>query len=287
MKKPMTMIGPRALAQSVAGALAALLSVSPAIAQERDYCPTRPGLGTTPCTIDQGRMSVEIGLASWTRDTQSNQRSDQINLGDTLVRAGINDHVELFAGWQPYGQVRTETWLSGQTGARSIEKAKGSGDVTLGLKASLAHPDGSGFSVAVQPFVTLPTGGNAVGAGDWGAGLVLPMSYALPNDWSLQLTPEMDAAVDGDRKGRHFAASAVVGLSHPVSDTLSATAEVQVARDEDPAGAKTQALGGLSLAWMQGDAGHGAAVQWDIGTQVGLNRAAPDIAFYAGVSRRF
>ena len=41
-----------------------------ALADERDYCPTRPGLGTTPCTIAPKHVSVETALADWTLDDQ-------------------------------------------------------------------------------------------------------------------------------------------------------------------------------------------------------------------------
>lgn len=267
----------RVIARGALAGLALLGGMIPvaAAAQERDYCPARPGLGTPPCTMEQGKVSVEVGIIGWTRDHEEGARSDQIDAADTLVRVGVSDKVELFAGWQAYGHV---TEKSGGITAKS----GGVGDLTFGLTANLARPDGSGFSLAVQPYVTAPTGGATLGAGDWGAGLILPMSYELPDDWSLQFTGSLDAAVDADRKGRHFAGSATFGLGRSLRDSLSATAELMLVRDHDPAGRTTQAVGGLSLGWMQDE-----ATQWDIGTNIGLNRAAPEFALYGGISRRF
>jgi hypothetical protein len=98
----------------------------------------------------------------------------------------------------------------------------------------------------------------------------------------LQSTSEADAAVDQDGSGRHFAASETIGLGVAISKQVSATAEIQLARDDDPSGKSTQALASLSLGWMPtGD------WQLDIGAVAGLNKAAPDAEGYFGVSRRF
>jgi len=53
-------------------------------------------------------------------------------------------------------------------------------------------------------------------------------------------------------------------------------------RDADPSGATTQGLASLSLAWAAKD-----DLQFDVGGAAGLNRDAPDIELYIGVSLRF
>src|SRR3546814_14077858 len=69
------------------------------------------------------------------------------------------------------------------------------GDVTLALRQNLHSPDGSGFSLAILPYATLPLGGDGFGAGDWGAGLVVPVGFEL-GTLSLGLLPNVAAAVD-------------------------------------------------------------------------------------------
>ena len=259
-------------------ATAALAVIAgPALANEREYCPARPGLGTPACTTASGRVSVETGLVDWTVERNPAQRAETILIGDTLVRIGLADSVEAQFGWTPYGHVSTRN-----AGAGPIDKMAGAGDVTLGLKANLAHPDGSGLSVAVQPFATLPVGRTPVGAGDWGVGLVAPVTYDLSDAINLQFTPEIDAAVDEDGRGRHFAYSGTIGLGVAISDAVSATVEFQALRDDDPAGGQTQPLAALSVAWMPND-----DLQLDVGGVVGLNDDAPDAELYVGLSRRF
>lgn len=262
--------------RSLLAALALCLFAAPAWAQDRDYCPARPGLGTPACTIAPGRASIETGIVDWQRDDAPGERQDSVVLGDTLVRVGVADNVELQAGWTPWGQVRTRD----ATGA--VARAEGVGDALIGLKVNLTNPDGDGLAFAVQPYVTLPTGGRAIGAGDWGGGIVAPLSYDLGDTLNLQFSPEIGAATDGDGRGRHLAYSATVGLGIGLTDALGGTLEFQAARDEDPAGHSAQLLGALSFGWMAAD-----DLQLDLGTTIGLNRDAPDIELYFGISRLF
>jgi len=196
-------------------------------------------------------------------------------IGDTQVRIGLTDTIEAQIGWTPVGFVRERS-------RGIVSRATRAGDVTLGLKANLANPDGSGLAVAVQPFVTLPVGRQPVGAGDWGAGVVVPLTFDLSKTVNLEIVPEVDAAVDQDGRGRHFAASTVVGLGFELTDKLTLEIEGQVLRDDDPAGKTTQGFASASLAYKASD-----DLQLDIGGVAGLNRDAPDVELYAGISRRF
>ncbi|MDI1294455.1 MAG: transporter [bacterium] len=251
---------------------------SAAQAQEaRELCADRPGLGTPACTMAPGKVQMELGLGDWTREKDASSQTDSVVLGDALVRFGLTDSLEAQVGWTSYGHVRTRDRLTG-----AIAKASGTGDVTLALRQNLHNPDGSGFSIALMPYATVPTGGSAIGAGDWGVGLIVPVSFDLGHGLSLGLTPQVDAAVDGDGKGRHLAYGSVAGLGFALSEAVSGTIEAQVTRDDDPDGHATQALAGLSFAWKPSD-----AMQFDIGLNLGLNSVSPDSQLYVGVVRRF
>ncbi len=262
-------------ALSVALLSFAALYATSASAQDREYCPERPGLDTPACTIAPGKISVETSIADWTRDDQPGSREDNILFGDTLVRVGVSDTIEARIGWTPFGHDR----MRDSTGVDTIN---GVGDVSLGMKANLLNPDGSGVSVSVLPFVTLPVGRSSIGAGDWGAGFLVPLTYELSDTVSLDLTPEIDAAVDQDGNGRHLAYSSTAGLAFKVAKDFTLTGEVQALRDNDPDQHATQALAALSLAWMAND-----DLQLDIFGAAGLNDDTPDARVYAGISRRF
>lgn len=243
----------------------------------RDYCPDRPGIGTPPCTIEPGKLSVEMSGVDWTLDKTSDARTDTILAGDLALRYGIADHAELRIGWTPYGHVRSRDIASG-----AIDRQGGTGDVTIGLKRNLVDPEGKGFSIALLPSVSLPVGGQAIGAGDWGASLAVPLSVPLSDMVSLGLTPQIDAAVDQDRHGRHLSYDLAGGFSIAASDRLNLAIEAEILRDDDPTGATTQALAGASAGLMLGD-----DLQIDAGSEIGLNGDTPDLRVYVGVSRRF
>lgn len=258
--------------------LACLLFAGSAHAQElRPLCPDRPGLGTPACTVDRGHVVAELGAIDWSLDQDGGTRTDSWTMGDLLLRYGVTEDMEMQVGWPAFGAVRTRDKATGTIGHNA-----GIGDVTLAVRRNLSRPDGSGFSAAVMPYVTLPTGGATIGAGDWGAGLIVPLSYSLSDSFSLALTPEVDAAVDADRRDRHLAYGGVIGLGVQIGKAVSGALELQVSRDEDPSGHTTQALASLSLAWQPKD-----DLQLDIGAVAGLNAASPDVELYVGIARRF
>ncbi|MEJ7934491.1 transporter [Sphingobium sp. AN558] len=262
------------------GIVAAAFAALPAAAQAQDareLCADRPGLGTPACTVEPGRLVFELGLGDWTRQKDAASETNMAKTGDALFRVGLTDSLEAQLGWTAYGHVRIR-----DRSTNAEEKDGGVGDIALALRQNLHNPDGSGFSVAVMPYVTLPAGGAAIGAGDWGAGLLVPVSFDLGHGLSLALTPEVDAAVDGDRSGRHLAYGSVFGLGLDFGNDVSATIETSAMRDDDPDGHSTEALAGLSFAWQPSK-----DMQFDIGANIGLNAASPDREIYLGVVRRF
>lgn len=257
---------------------AALLAAGAAQAQEaRDFCPDRPGLGTPACTIDEGRFAVELGILDWTLDRSRESRSDEIAAADLLVRYGLTDSLEAQVGWTAFAHARERDRLSG-----AVERDSGTGDLLVAFRQNLRNPDGSGLSVAVMPYATVPIGSFPAGAGDWGAGLIVPLSYELPKGFQLGFTATVDAAVDEDRDGRHLAYGGIAGLDVPLADALGATFELAATRDRDPAGTSTQLLGGVSAGWAATD-----DLQIDAGTNIGLDDDAPDLELYFGVAARF
>jgi hypothetical protein len=257
--------------------LAAVASPAFAVDGLRDFCGERPGIGSSACTVDPGHVQIELGLAGWTLDRQPDARTDEVDAGDLLVRIGIADHAEVQLEWTAYGHVRTRDRATG-----AVDRQGGSGDLTLALRRNLIHPDGEGLTLALQPYVTLPTGGRTIGAGTWSAGLIIPFAVPVAEHLTFELSPTLAAAPDEDRNGRHFAYGNVFGLGVDLSDTLDADVELSLTRDDDPAGHSTEALAGLSFGWVLG-----GDFQLDAGINLGLNRDSPDLEIYAGVSRRF
>ena len=259
---------------------AAMAAAAPALALadegRRELCLDRPGLGTPACTVDKGDIVIELGIGDWTRDDDGSTRTDAVVAGDALLRIGLTPSLEAQIGWTAAGFVRERDRMAGTVTTRTHV-----GDVMLALRQNLHNPDGSGFSIAAMPYVMLPVGHQPTGAGDWSAGLIVPASVEM-GAVSLGVTPQISAATDGDGKGRHLAYGTTAGIGFGVSDTVSMAVEFSAARDRDPAGHSTELLGGVSAGW-QSDADS----QWDVGTNIGLNRNSPAVEFYFGFAHRF
>lgn len=217
---------------------------------------------------------IETGFAEWTRQSDPASRTDTVALGATTLRIGVTSRLEAQAGWTPFGVEWQRDPASG-----AIARRSSGGDATLALKYGLAGENGP---IALQGFVTLPTGGVAIGAGDWGVGMRLPVQVELGGGFQLGLTPEVDAAVNASGSGRHLAYGGAAGIGVPLSDKLNFGLDVAVFRDDDPDGPATMASGGAALAWQAGK-----DTQLDIGGTLGLNRASPDGTAYFGVAYRF
>lgn len=255
--------------------LAALAAfATPAGAEQRDFCAERPGQTTPPCTLAPGTVMIETGLIDWSRSIDDSGVTDTTLVGGSLFRAGVTDRLELQVGWLPYGHVRTV-----DSANRIARSRAGSGDASIGFVYGSAT---GGGPVAVQGFVTLPTGGSAVGAGDWGAGLRVPVQFDLGHGVAAALTPEIDAAVNASGKGRHVEFGGATGLSLALAGKLSLGVDLAAFRNDDPGGAATIATAGQSLAWQAGK-----SLQFDFGAAEGLNRSSPRARLYAGIAKRF
>ncbi len=257
-------------------ALAAVLFFAPLAAHADDapdLCVNRPGLDTPPCTLPASRVMVEVGALAWEHSAGLAARDDTLTYGDMVLRVGLGRATELELG------------LGGVTRARSrvgalVSTARGLGDATIAVRHGFGGE--AGAKVAVQAFISAPVGRAPGGAGDWGAGLLLPIALPLPAGFTLATTPEVDAAVNGSGHGRHLAWGGVAGLSHAVTGTLSASVEISAFSDEDPDGHSAESRLALAAAW------HAApAVQIDVELDIGLTHGAPDHALILGFARQF
>lgn len=256
-----------------AALLLGVLLATPAIAQEEPrFCPNRPDLGSGACTTLPGQVHVELSVLDWQRDEDAETREDQLIAGDVLLRIGLGSTTEVQLGWTAAGSVRTRTLASG-----AVSRDAGTGDVMIGLRQNLKNPDGQGLSIALEPSVTLPTGGDAIGAGTWSAAMTVPVGLELNNDWALAFTGTVGAVADSDGEGRHSAFGAILGLQRSLGDTVTLVGELAANREDEPGERRTETFAAASVAWRPVQ-----RVQLDLLAVVGLNRDSPDVRLVTG-----
>lgn len=249
-----------------------LVGAAPAHADDREFCANRPGLNTPPCTLSPGVVVVETGLAAIAHSAGGGASDDKLTFGDLLVRVGVAQSAEIEVGLTSFVSDR-------QRDAGGVSTTRGVGDMVVAFRRGIAGPNGP---IALHAFVTVPTGKSGIGAGDWGAGLIVPMQFDLGHQFQLALSPEIDAAVNASGSGRHVQYGSVIGLSHPLTKTVGLTGELAAFRNEEPTGHETVAQAAASLAWQ-------VLKDWqlDLEGDAGLSRAAPDYQVKLGFAHRF
>lgn len=253
--------------------VALTLAIAPAAHAQvlRELCPSRPGLNTPSCTVDRGHVLVEVGLGDWMAEVDGVRRRDEFDEGQVLVHLGVSDRAEVQLAWTAAGEVRTRD-------GDNVEHATSTGDVTIGFRRGLAGENGA---VAIEGFFKIPTGGSAIGAGDYSGGVLLPITLPLNDKVTLSATPEVDWLPDSERDKHHVAYGTAVGMTLEAKKGFFGSIEGAIKRDTDPSGTATSTVASTSLAWQPGD-----NVQLDIGIVKGVSHA-PDLELYFGISRRF
>jgi hypothetical protein len=240
---------------------------------EKPICPDRPGRGTSPCTLEEGRFQLELGLFDDSYQYRSDIATDSDNVGSLLAKWGVSDRMDLEAGLALYQRERV-------VDASGSSTLRGVGDLFLHAKDNPLVSDGP-FALVLAPFLKLPTASGGLSNGAVEGGLVLPMGYDLGNNWSLAMTPEADMQWNAAGGGYHANLVNVVGLGKSFGP-VTLGVELWSGQNLDPAGTVSQYSFDVDAAWLVDN-----DTQLDGGVNIGLNRATPDLEFYFGISRRF
>ena len=261
----------RAGALLIGLALAATKTVA---ADTQPICADRPGKANPTCTVPQGMVQIETGIADWTHDRSDGVTSDSLSAGSTALKYGLNDRWNIELDVSPYNSLRIH-------GDGLSESDSGVGDLVVRTKYRLTS--GDGIQIAVDPAVKIPTAARPIGNRRWEAGIAVPIDYSIPkSQFSVTMGPEVDWLADNAGSGRHLAMIQVVGLGWQASSKLNLSGELWGQWNWDPAGTQRQATADVAAAYLVSN-----DFQWDGGANFGLNRYTPDLELYSGFSVRF
>lgn len=218
--------------------MAAALWAAPALAQNRSFCAERPGMGTPACTLGEGQAMIEVTAFGLDHIADPAVAIDVYTFADTLLRYGLDDNTEVQLGLTGYIHAEATDRASGIS-----DSAGGIGDSYLAVRRAF-----SGF--ALEGYVTLPTGADAVSAGTWGAGLVVPIDLPSPGPFQLSLTPEIGAVPNASGDGRHLLYGAVLSMSGQLAPNWGGGLEISAVQDEAPEGGVFGSKLAGTLAWQ-------------------------------------
>jgi hypothetical protein len=239
-----------------------------------------PALAAHPLVSDdtgtQGdrRWTLELnGEAA--RDRAAGAIAESANAAATLS-LGAGEAVDLVFGVPA-------AWSRSRDGGTVLDQGAGAADARMELKWRFL--DGDGFSLAVKPGVSLPTGdaGRGFGAGSLGYGLTLiatrqlgPVALHLNGAWFHADHDSPDGA-----SSRHDAFHASLAAVAEVAQGLQLAGNLAVETPAERGGAwPAYALVGAIYSLSD-------RVDLDLGVRGALNAAAPDLALLAGAAWRF
>jgi len=245
----------------------------------RALCTDRPTKSASPCTVDAGHLQIESDLVNVTYDRSGGANTTTWLATNPTLKLGLTNTLDVELNMIPLEIVTVRDRFSGAT-----SRTSGIGDLYARVKWSLLGDDGGALGLAISPFVKLPTAPAGIGNGAVETGAVALISVNLPDNWSLNVDPEIDLLRNAQDPSRHINTIAVASLGRPVSKTITLSAELWSDVDFDPAGRTTQVSADLGAAWIP--ASH-PNFQLDGGVNLGLNDRTPGVQAYVGVSRRF
>lgn len=258
--------------------LIACALATPAAAQAaplRELTTDRPDKTESPITVDAGHWQLEADVATFTHDRANGMRTDTLSVAPFNLKRGIGDDTDLQLVVEPYVR-RIER--DHATGAR--RRVAGFGDVTVRVKHNLWGNDGGKTALGLIPFVVVPTNHRDLGSDKVEGGLIVPLSVELADAIGLGVMTELDLVED--EAGKYAPAvinSATLGFD--LSDRLGLYTEIYTERVV-ARGERWQVTGDAGITYQLTD-----NLQLDTGVNVGLTRAADDVAAFVGISRRF
>lgn len=229
----------------------------------------RPGQTNGPYTVAPGHLQIETGLIDYTYGHAARLSRVDAFAGSEF-RIGLVPDGEFDLVVDPFSWKRQDGLVT-----------SGFGDIAIQGKWTIWQDASGGSGLGLIPFVSFNTAQRHLGTGATQGGIALPLQLSLPAGFSLGFMPGVSAAPDASGGGYHPQIAASISLSRTLVGNLSAFGEF--ATNLDPAHG-SQWVGTLDFGLiylLTND------VQLDLGMNVGVTRAAPDLAPFLGLSIRF
>lgn len=247
--------------------------------QMRSFATDRPTKSDTPYTVDAGHIQYEADLLNWTYDRNSSSDTTTSNLvvGDPAFKLGLTQNTDLEVALSPIN-INHSTLRVTNTKNTSF----GFGDIYTKVKFNLFGNDSGEYALALVPYVKAPTADQHIGNKHWEGGGYAPFIIALPNDWTMNITSEVDILENAALDGTHSNYQNLINFSHSIfADNITGYVEFWSDVDND-VNTPTQYTLDLATSWLVKD-----NLQLDAGINIGLNKASNDLQPYIGISQRF
>lgn len=218
-------------------------------------------------------MQVETELASFTRHADDGERREEWRFAGTSLRVGVLDSLDVQLLFDPLVLARVEHADGGST------RGAGAGELVTRAKWNLWGNDGGRTALALLPFVQWPLAASDTREGRWRGGLIVPFAVELGRGWSAGAQSQVEWVEDPDGGvDTELVHSLVVGreLGERLGVYLEFFTRVPV---QEPGDWQGMVDAGFTYAL-------GPNVQLDLGCDVGVTGAAPDVRPFLGLTVR-
>lgn len=245
--------------------------------QLRELNTDRPDLTESPYTVDAGWWQLEMDIFSYTCDHDTaggaDVKASALSFANLNLKIGLTSAIDLQTVFAPYTRVKVHDRISG--GRATVS---GFGDITSRLKINFWGNDGGDSAFGLMPYVKWPTNQHGLGNKSVEGGLILPYAHSLPNGWDLGIMTKLDLVRNDADTGYTTEWVNSITFGHDIAGKLGGYVELAAIRKSGPAVVTFDC--GLTC-------GIGKHVQFDLGANFGLTRAADDLTVFTGLSLRF
>lgn len=213
-----------------------------------------------PATVKPGRFLLEIDALSLIHDREGSDRVTAVAAGLVLATTGLTSNWDLQVGAELFISQRYES--GGFT-----DRNSGIGDLHVRTKWRFLENDM--VSMALLPFVKIPTNSGGVGNDSLEGGLIVPWETYLPGDITVNAMVEVDFIRNGADDGYDTLWYASAAFTRALTSKLAIYGEFDAAKSSG--GEPWQSTVGFG-AYLTVS----AFLAWDFAVYRGLSRGAPD-----------
>lgn len=179
----------------------------------------RPNVTETPYTIEAGHLQYEADFVNYETHRADETLTHTWLVNQANLKLGLLKNTALQLIVQTYGKEISQDLATGEKQA-----SNGIGDLTIRVKQNLLGNYDGNFSIAVMPYVKLPTN-HYTDNKSYEEGLMVPMAIKLPNDWKIGLQVEGDRLKDDEGDAMHTELLQSLVLSHVLFKKLEIMGE--------------------------------------------------------------
>jgi len=224
--------------------------------------PAAAQLTESPHPAASGRWLLEADVLARQFDRAGGDRFAGWTVGSLLFSTGVGENWDVQLGMDLFVATRVET-------GGVVERNRGLGDVWLRTKWRVHHDEGSGFAVALLPYLKLPTNTGGVGNGSVEGGIAVPVTVPTGPGWEAMLMLGFDGLRNAADDGHEAHWYATAAMARELGRRWGAYVELALVRA--PGGNPAEAWAGLGLSWALSE-----NRSWDFAAYRGLSRGALD-----------